>query len=52
MVRTAEAMVEAGQLPADRIEWFVETVEEAARQGHFSMRLTMHSLIARAPADR
>jgi N-acetyl-1-D-myo-inositol-2-amino-2-deoxy-alpha-D-glucopyranoside deacetylase len=46
----AEAMVEAGQLTGDEVDRFVETVEEAARQGRFTMRLTMHSLIAAAPA--
>ncbi len=45
----AQAMVEAGQLRADEIDRFVETVEEAARQGRFTMRLTMHSVIAAAP---
>jgi LmbE family N-acetylglucosaminyl deacetylase/SAM-dependent methyltransferase len=50
MAVMAEAMVEAGQLSADEVDRFVATVEEAARQGRFSMRLTMHSLIAAAPA--
>jgi SAM-dependent methyltransferase len=50
MAVMAEAMVEAGQLRADEVDRFVETVEEAARQGRFTMRLTMHSLIAAAPA--
>jgi ubiquinone/menaquinone biosynthesis C-methylase UbiE len=49
MAVMAEAMVEAGQLTADEIDWFVETVEEAARQSRFAMRLTMHSMIAAAP---
>jgi LmbE family N-acetylglucosaminyl deacetylase/SAM-dependent methyltransferase len=46
----AETMVETGQLRADEVEAFVETAEEAARQGRFTMRLTMRSLIAAAPA--
>lgn len=50
MVVMAELMVEAGQLAADEVDRFVETVEAAARQGRFTMRLTMHSLIAAAPA--
>jgi SAM-dependent methyltransferase len=50
MAVMAASMVEAGQLPADEVDRFVETVEEAARQGRFTMRLTMHSLIATAPA--
>ncbi len=51
MAVMAEAMVEAGQLRADEVDRFVQTVEEAARQGRFTMRLTMNSLIAAAPAD-
>ena len=50
MAVMAEAMVGAGQLAADEVDRFVDTVEEAARQGRFTMRLTMHSLIAAAPA--
>lgn len=50
MAVMAEAMVAAGQLRADEVDRFVETAEEAARQGRFSMRLTMHSVIAEAPA--
>jgi hypothetical protein len=50
MAVMAEVMVEAGQLRADEVDRFVETVEEAARRGRFTMRLTMHSLIAAAPA--
>lgn len=49
MAIMAEAMVDAGQLAPDEVDRFVETVEEAARQGRFTMRLTMHSLIAAAP---
>ena len=49
MAVMAEAMVEAGQLRADEVDRFVETVEEAARQGRFTMRLSMHSLIAVSP---
>jgi SAM-dependent methyltransferase len=49
MARTAEAMVEAGQLPRDQVPWFVEIVSEAARRGDFGMRLTMRSLTAQAP---
>jgi len=51
MVVMAESLVDAGQLTADEVDQFVETVEEAARQGRFTMHLTMHSLIAAAPAD-
>jgi LmbE family N-acetylglucosaminyl deacetylase/SAM-dependent methyltransferase len=50
MAVMAASMVEAGQLAADEVDWFVETVEAAARQGRFTMRLTMHSVIAAAPA--
>lgn len=49
MAVMAESLVEAGQLAAVEVDWFVETVEEAARQGRFTMRLTMHSLLATAP---
>lgn len=50
MAIMAEALVEAGKLAADEVDWFVQTVEDAARQGRFTMRLTMRSLIAAAPA--
>ena len=50
MALMAESMVEAGQLAAEDVDWFVKMAEEAARQGRFTMRLTMHSLIAAAPA--
>lgn len=50
MVVIAESLVEAGQLAVDEVDRFVETVEAAARQGRFTMRLTMHSLVAAAPA--
>jgi SAM-dependent methyltransferase len=46
---TAAAMAEAGRLPTDEVDRFVETVEAAARQGRFTMRLTMHALVARRP---
>jgi LmbE family N-acetylglucosaminyl deacetylase/SAM-dependent methyltransferase len=46
---TAAAMVEAGQLLPDEVAGFVETVETAARQGRFSMRLTMRAVVARRP---
>lgn len=48
MAVMAEPLVEAGQLAADEVDWFVETVEDAARQGRFTMRMTMRSLIAAA----
>ena len=50
MAVMAGPMVEAGQLGADEVDRFVATVEEAARQGRFTMRLTMHAVIAAAPA--
>ena len=50
MAVMAEALVDAGQLAADEVDRFVETAEEAARQGRFTMRLTMRSLVAAAPA--
>ncbi len=46
---TAVEMVDAGQLSSDEIDGFVATVEAAARQGRFSMRLTMRALVARRP---
>lgn len=52
MAVMARSLVEAGQLRADKVDRFVETVEAAARQGRFTMRLTMHSLIAAAPRQR
>jgi SAM-dependent methyltransferase len=50
MVVMAESMVEAGQLATDEVDRFVKTAEAAARQGRFTMRLTMRSLSAAAPA--
>ncbi len=47
MAATATAMVEAGELAADGVAAFVETVEEAARSGRFTMGLTMRAVVAR-----
>lgn len=49
MTVMAQAMMDAGQLPADGVDRFVETAEDAARRGRFSMRLTMKALAARRP---
>jgi SAM-dependent methyltransferase len=49
MTIVAEAMVEAGQLADDEVAGFIETIEGAARNDRFSMRLTMHALLARRP---
>lgn len=46
---TAAVMVAAGELDVDDADRFVATMESAARQGRFHMRLTMHSVVARRP---
>lgn len=51
MAVVADELVAAGQLAADERQQFVKTVEDAARHGRFTMRLTMHALVAAAPAS-
>lgn len=51
MAVVADELIAAGQLAADERSQFVESVEDAARHGHFTMRLTMHALVAAAPAS-
>lgn len=48
MSSLAEDLVDAGQLGADEQDWFVSTVHRAAREGHFSMALTMSGVVALA----
>ena len=48
----ADDLVETGHLAVDDSERFVATVEDAARQRRFTMRLTMHTLVAERPALR
>ena len=42
----ADDLVDRGQLAADDCDRFVTTIHDAARQGRFSMRLTMHAVVA------
>lgn len=42
-------VIETGNLAPDAREDFVETIHQAARQGRFSMALTMFGVIARVP---
>jgi SAM-dependent methyltransferase len=51
MTMVADELVAAGQLAADERDPFVEKVQDAARHGRFTMRLTMHALVAAAPAS-
>jgi SAM-dependent methyltransferase len=45
----ADDLVETGHLAPDDTERFVAAVEDAARQGRFAMRLTMHAVVAARP---
>jgi len=51
MAVVADELIAAGQLAADERDQFVQSVEDAARRGHFTMSLTMHALVAAAPAS-
>jgi hypothetical protein len=46
MSSLAEDLVDRGQLEPEASDRFVEAVSEAARAGRFSMRLTMHAVLA------
>jgi ubiquinone/menaquinone biosynthesis C-methylase UbiE len=46
MSSLADDLIDAGQLLAGEHEWFVSTIHSAARQGRFSMKLTMFALVA------
>lgn len=46
----ADDLVATGQLDQSDIDRFVSTIHDAARNGHFSMSLTMFAVIATAPA--
>ena len=45
----ADDLIAAGNLAHYERGWFVDTISDAARQGRFAMRLTMHALVAVAP---
>jgi SAM-dependent methyltransferase len=45
----ADDLIETGNLTADAREDFVERIHEAARQGQFSMALTMFAVVAHKP---
>ena len=49
MSSLADDLVDAGQLEAGEQEPFVSTVHQAAREGRFSMTLTMFAVVATAP---
>ncbi len=49
MASLATDLVDAGRLPADRHEWFVDTVHAAARQARFAMSLTVFGVVGRRP---
>ena len=46
----AADLVETGHLAVDDSERFVAAIEDAAREHHFTLRLTMHALVAERPA--
>ena len=46
MSSLAEDLIDAGQLGADDRDWFVSTIHSAAREGRFSMALTMFGVVA------
>jgi ubiquinone/menaquinone biosynthesis C-methylase UbiE len=48
MSSLAEDLIDAGQLGADDRDRFVSTIHSAAREGRFSMALTMFGTVARA----
>ena len=45
----AQDLAEAGELDANDLDRFVTTAHEAARQGRFTMSLTMHAVAATRP---
>jgi hypothetical protein len=45
----AQDLAEAGELDANDHDRFVTTAHEAARQGRFTMSLTMHAVAATRP---
>ena len=49
MSSLAKDLVDADQLSAGDEEWFVSTMGTAAREGRFSMALTMFAIVAAAP---
>lgn len=49
MRELAQDVVDAGELDANELERFVTTVHDAARQGRFTMSLTMHAVAAVRP---
>ncbi len=46
MSSLAEDLIDAGQLDADERDRFVSTIHSAAREGRFSMALTMFGVVA------
>lgn len=48
----AEDLVSVGQLGPSEIEQFVSTVHDAARNGRFSMSITVFAVIAESPAQQ
>jgi SAM-dependent methyltransferase len=46
MRSVADDLVESGRLTAREGDEFVSTIERAAREGRFAMRLTMHAVVA------
>lgn len=50
MTSLADDLIETGNLALDVREDFVERIHQAAREGRFTMALTMFAVIARLPA--
>ena len=51
MSSLADDLIDAGQLSLDERGDFVSTIDTAARNGSFSMALTMFAVVAAVPAD-
>lgn len=49
MRELAQDVIDAGELDADQLDRFVTTAHDAARQGRFTMSLTMYAVVATRP---
>jgi hypothetical protein len=49
MRELAQDVIDAGELGANELDRFVTTVHDAARQGRFTMSLTMYAVAAVRP---
>ncbi len=49
MVEVIDELIAGGKLHASRCDDVLASIEDAARNGRFEMRLTMHAVLAVAP---